>query len=370
MKAKSKLPLIDRIVLWINYLLCFSLVLSYIAPFVNPARFWPVAFFGLAYPPLLLSHLIILVYWLFRNKKYMLLSIATILIGWPVLTNNVGFHISGSEKQEKPGGNSLRVMTYNVHDFKKYGSNNDIPTKHEILRIIEEQQPDVITFQEFYSRNKGQYNMTDSLKRIMKTDQYYFEPFEANSHEALGMAIFSRFPIIAHGMIRLSEMNSDDQCLFVDIKKNDKTIRIYNVHLQSVKFDEYDYRYLNSIKKQDKPEIGSAKRLGSKLKIAFIKRAAQVATVKNHAGACTYPYVIAGDFNDTPASYAVHQMGIGLKNSFKEKGFGLGRTYNGDFPNYQIDYIMASPQFDISSYQIIEKKLSDHYPVRSDLLLK
>ena len=60
----------------------------------------------------------------------------------------------------------------------------------------------------------------------------------------------------------------------------------------------------------------------------------------------------------------------GLKNAFREKGSGLGRTYNGSFPNYQIDYIMASQQFDVTGYNITEKRLSDHYPVRSDLVLK
>ena len=92
--------------------------------------------------------------------------------------------------------------------------------------------------------------------------------------------------------------------------------------------------------------------------------------IKAHAALCPYPYIISGDFNDTPASYSVNQMAKGLKNAFREKGTGFGRTYNGSFPNYQIDYIMASPQFDVASYQITERKLSDHYPVRSDLVLK
>ena len=91
--------------------------------------------------------------------------------------------------------------------------------------------------------------------------------------------------------------------------------------------------------------------------------------IKDHAAQCPYPYIISGDFNDTPSSYAVNAMAQGLKNAFREKGSGFGRTYNGNFPNYQIDYIMASPQFEVADYQIIEKRLSDHYPVRSDLLL-
>ncbi|NNU34746.1 hypothetical protein HK413_13025 [Mucilaginibacter sp. S1162] len=95
-----------------------------------------------------------------------------------------------------------------------------------------------------------------------------------------------------------------------------------------------------------------------------------MALIRAHAKQCPYPYIISGDFNDTPSSYAVNQMSKGLKNTFVEKGFGPGRTYNGDFPNYQIDYIMVSPQFNVASYTIVEKKLSDHYPVIADLMLK
>ncbi|HJP62202.1 MAG TPA: hypothetical protein VJ844_02110, partial [Mucilaginibacter sp.] len=64
------------------------------------------------------------------------------------------------------------------------------------------------------------------------------------------------------------------------------------------------------------------------------------------------------------------KMSEDMKNTFTEQGSGLGRTYNGSFPNYQIDYVLATSQFDVLDYYIIEKKLSDHYPVRSDLELK
>ena len=101
-----------------------------------------------------------------------------------------------------------------------------------------------------------------------------------------------------------------------------------------------------------------------------MRRAEQVFTIKEHTKTCPYPYIIAGDFNDTPTSFAVSQMAKGLRNAFREKGVGLARTYNGDFPNYQIDYVLASNQFDVRSYRIIEEKLSDHYPIVSDLVLK
>ena len=76
-----------------------------------------------------------------------------------------------------------------------------------------------------------------------------------------------------------------------------------------------------------------------------------------------------GDFNDTPVSYAITQMSKNLKNGFLEKGSGLGITYNGDFPNFQIDYIFASKQFDFKDYKIIKREFSDHYPVCSTVTL-
>ena len=211
--------------------------------------------------------------------------------------------------------------------------------------------------------------MRDSILRIMGTPYYYFEPVIANAQEVIGLAIFSRFPIVAHGLVPLADKLTENACIYIDIQKGNKQFRVYSIHLQSIRFDPEDYKYLNRISKQGKTDMSSTRRLGSKLKSAFIKRSDQVVKIKNHAAQCPYPYIISGDFNDTPSSYAVNQMAKGLTNAFRVDGTGFGRTYNGDFPNYQIDYIMASPAFTIHNYLIIQKKLSDHYPVMSDVVL-
>ena len=369
MKAKKGLSFIDKLFLWINIFLCLCLLISYLAPVTNPTKFWPVAFFGLAYPFLLLGNAILIVYWLIRKKLWVLLSVICIAIGWRVLNRNIGLRFA-FEETRKPD-QAMRIMTYNVHNFKRYGSKNDIPTKQEILQIVKDQQPDIIGFQEFYTRSKGPYDMLDSIQRILRSGHYYLEAVRANNQESIGQAIFSKFPITAHGMIQLSDKGSENQCIYVDVKKAGKPFRFYSVHLQSIRFDPDDYRYLNNVSKQDgKPEVGSAKRLGAKLKTAFLKRSEQVFKVKAHAATCPYPYIISGDFNDTPASFAVAKMSEDMKNAFTEQGSGLGRTYNGSFPNYQIDYVLATPQFEVLDYYIIEKRLSDHYPVRTDLELK
>ena len=91
--------------------------------------------------------------------------------------------------------------------------------------------------------------------------------------------------------------------------------------------------------------------------------------IREHAGHCPYPYVFIGDFNDTPSSYAFNQMAIGMKDAFREKGTGIGKTFTGSFAGFQIDYILVSKQFNISDYKIIRKVISDHYPVISTVSL-
>ncbi|WP_295767421.1 endonuclease/exonuclease/phosphatase family protein [uncultured Mucilaginibacter sp.] len=373
MRAKQKkrrLFFLDKIFLWLSIGFGLALLVCYLAPVTDPRTFWPVAFFGLGYLPLLLVNFCLLLYWLIRRSRYILVPLLCIGLGWNILRDNVGLR---TKKHQNTGSNAIKVMTYNAHNFKPYGQQvNDPVTKKRMLQLISAQNPDIIGIDEFYTRRRGEYAIKDSMKKLMHSDECYVEPFSFNTdHEAMGMAIFSKFPVVNKGIIMLStKPNSSNQCIFVDVKKGDKTFRYYNVHLQSIRFDPVDYEYLSRVSKKGKPDVSSSRRIGSKLKRAFIKRSEQVFKIKAHAAQCPYPYIIAGDFNDTPASYAVAQMTKGLKNTFREKGVGFARTYNGSFPNFQIDYILVNSGFDVADYYTLRKKLSDHYPVCSTLLLK
>src|SRR6201999_220725 len=116
------------------------------------------------------------------------LPLIVIGIGWNVLNRNIGLRFPSYS--ETKNTEALRVMTYNVHNFKRYGEKNDISTKHEILEIISQQQPDVIGLQEFYTRKHGQYDMLDSIQRILNCNSYYFEAADSNNDEAIGIALF------------------------------------------------------------------------------------------------------------------------------------------------------------------------------------
>ncbi len=368
-RSAQKLYLIDKVILFFNLIASVFILFSLLASVIDPRTCWWLAFFGLAYSPLLLLNLIFLLYWVLRFNKLVFLPLISILAGWPILVSSINIR-SASADGPKKSSDYLRLMTYNVHSFQGVGTGVVKPTRTEILQLIKDEQPDVICIQEFFSRKTGEFAMVDSLKKVMHTNYFYRFTVDDINYEGNGIAAFSKFPIVNKGMISFGDQNSTNQCIFIDVKKANKIIRVYAVHLQSIRFMPEDYQVIDSVAKVEESNLHSYRRIMAKLKSAFLKRSEQVYLVKNHAATSPYPYIIAGDFNDTPASFAVNKMSAGLKNAFREKGSGFCTTYNGDFPNFQIDYILPQPKFDVINYIVFKKKLSDHYPVRADLLLK
>jgi endonuclease/exonuclease/phosphatase family metal-dependent hydrolase len=367
---RPRIHIFSKFILTMNILAVCALLLSYLASYIDPEKFWVFSFFGLAYPAILVINILFIIYWLIRMPKLALISGFAILAGWNVIHNYIGFRESTAIMVPKSLESFLRVMTYNVHNFKQFGDKNDKFTKELILDIIRNEQPDVICFQEFFSRKRGEYNFRKLILQIMETEHYYFKPSTDNGYEAIGMAIFSKFPIVDKGNIQFAKKMNWNEAVYADIKKGDKTFRVYNVHFQSISFQPEDYRYLKKVTSEIETDVESSKKIGYRLKQAFLKRSNQARILKEHTENSPHPYIIAGDFNDTPISYTVKTISRGMNNSFREMGSGFGVTYNGAFPNFQIDYIFTSPEFTVKNYLIINKKLSDHYPVRTDLELK
>lgn len=365
---KGKPTFVDQLVRLGALALLLALALGIVAGMWDPRKQKLIAFFGLAYPYILLLNILMIVWWCFRGRwSFAFITLAVILIGWRSLTTTFGF-IGTEGLGPKADPDLIRIMTYNVHSFKPYGQENVEPVKQQMLDLIEEENPDVICFQEYFTRRKGKFDITDSLKRILKNPYYYFVPSSENDYEATGLAIFSKYPIQDKGEIKFVN-GWGNGSIFIDILVGKKTMRIYNIHLQSISFDKQDYNYIDQVKQKMDPELYPSKRILAMLRRAFLKRSAQVDVMKAHMATCKTPFLIAGDFNDTPASYAVTQLTKSLKNTFKEQGTGFGKTYNGKFPNFQIDYIATTQDIDVMNYRIIGARLSDHFPVRSDLRL-
>lgn len=297
-----------------------------------------------------------------------MLSFVAIIIGWSALSKNIGIGRAGSSQADSDTS-TIRVMSYNVQMFHGL-QENAVQSRDKTVEIIDSVSPDILCVQEFYTRAEGASDMKELFDRKLNLQYSYFIPAAENEYDAYGIAIFSKYPIVDSGSLNVNKhQRIVNRIVYADINKSGKNFRIYNVHLQSIGFDQQDYEYIKQGPGTSPADVESTKRIGRRLKQAYLKRNEQVDILYSHTRTASIPYIVAGDFNDTPLSYSVNKLASDMNNAFVEKGSGLGVTYNGAFPNFQIDYILASREFEIQSFQIVPKKLSDHYPIWSDLQL-
>ncbi|MXV17404.1 endonuclease/exonuclease/phosphatase family protein [Hufsiella ginkgonis] len=360
-KSKKNTP-VDRVILVINGISAALLLLSYLAPVTDPRDFWIIAILGFGYHFLIALNVLFILYWIIRVRMYWLISLLCILAGFNLVMSDYGFNAKSVAGDPKPPGH-IRVMAYNVHKFTGIERHEGASIQRQVRELIAGKSPDIVGIEEFTSITGEKALVADSLKKSGYAYHYFF-PYNIRPADSTGNAIFSKYPIVGAGIVPSPAMLKT-KAVFADIKIDGKIIRVYCIHLAAV---EMAANKKGKILSGD-VGLGVSSFVVTRLKLAFINRSYHIARIKRHMDDCKYPYVVMGDFNDTPISYAVNEIGDGLKNAFKEKGSGFVTTYYSDFPKLQIDYIMTTPHFEILSYDVIDKKLSDHKPVVCDIQL-
>lgn len=364
----TKINTLQKILFILNCIAGLALLLSYIAPYVEPATFWPLPFFAAAYIILLFTNVIFILFWLFGKKRFALISAVCILLGIVPFLHYISFHTENFPAK-KASSNYIRLMDYNIFNFM-LADTTQIKTTIPILKIIEDQQPDIISFEEYLTRTSDYNDRAGQIQKILRSHYYFFKAYNITPSDSTGLVIFSKYPIIHQDTIPALGNDIKTEGIYADLKKGDQTFRVYCLHLRSTNFSRTDNAYLDTLATRPKANFARIKHIFYRLKNGYIQRGQQAIALKQYLNQSPYPYIVAGDFNDVPLSFTLNKLSAGLKNTFVEKGSGLGNTFYGNFPGFQLDYIMASPQFNVINYKILKAKLSDHYPVFSDLELK
>lgn len=365
-KPKRRITL-NKVLLWANFVVILLLFLSYAAVSFSPDKVGYLVLLGLGYPVLLLVNIIFVIVWMFRRRRFMILSLVAILSGFNFLTDF--FNFSFGQEVSELAGKRLEVMTYNVHLFGLYDAEDNVRKRDQIFDVLKGEAPDILCFQEFFHSDRKNYFTTrDSLIRFLPT-KYYHERYThaKNGRNYFGVALFSKYPIINKGYIPF-ESDVNNFCIYADIKYGSDTIRVYNAHLQSIRFKPEDYAFVEDNKNKENLETG-IRRIAVRLKNAFEKRQEQVEKIVTSIQTSKHPIILCGDFNDPPVSYTYNLLSGYLKDSFSECGSGIGNTYNGSFPSFRIDYIMHSDDFRTVDYRTVHENLSDHFPVVAGLEL-
>lgn len=260
----------------------------------------------------------------------------------------------------------LKVTSYNSMLFDLYNWSHNTQSRSRILSGLADIKPDILCIQEFYtSEEKGDFNNADTLRRLMKMPFYHTEfTTTLRSFDHWGIATFSKFPIINQGKI-IFNTTSNNICIYTDIVVGKDTLRVYNIHLQSVSFSKHDNQFLEDVisNKDAENEMSKSKDILRRLKKAFIKRTQQVEMIVTHMSTCPYPIVLCGDFNETAASYSYRKLASELKDAFVERGNGFGRTYAGKWPQFRIDYILHAKSLHCVDFKRNPETFTDHFPI-------
>ncbi len=346
--------------LWVNYAAIVALLLSVIAKYISPQLFWLLAFFGLAFPFIVLFNFLFVVYWMLIGKRTAVFTIIALAIALPTCYRFLQFSVP-TKKAVK-----LKVTSYNSMLFDLYNWTKNKDSRNLILTSLAEINSDILCLQEFYnSEEVGDFHNSDTLKRLLRLKYSHVEyTTTLRTTDHWGIALFSKYPIINKGKI-LFNTTSNNLCIYSDILVGKDTIRVYNIHLQSISFSKSDAKFLKDVVSAEdaKDEMENGKSILRRIKRAFIKRAEQVQMIQQSMETCRYPIILCGDFNDTPASYAYEQLSKKLNDSFIEKGKGFGRTYAGSWPQFRIDYILHSPQLNCLQFRRHDETVTDHYPI-------
>ena len=277
----------------------------------------------------------------------------------------------------------LRVMNWNVaqFDIMKFKENPD--TYNEMINLVNLYKPDIACFQEMvggdtladlntpYYRKYSFYSIFEFSYKLGMSEYFYTYNYKENfmSQQHFGLIIFSKYPVINKQTVTQYPYDYNSTFQYVDIVKGVDTIRVFNIHLQSLRFTPVNLKYIENPSIKTEVDIEKSKNLISKFKNGFLKRQVQAQKVRAAIDKSPYPVIVCGDFNDVPNSYAYETIGENLQDAFVKKGVGIGRTFSGIAPTLRIDYIFADKRLQVNQFIRIPKRLSDHFPLIADVSL-
>ncbi len=332
--------MLRKLIITLNLLFVFLMLGIVIASYNFSGAFGFFSVLQLFTPLIFVVHVFFAIFWMFRERKWSLISFATLLIACGVFGTFYKFDQTSSVKGE------FSVMSYNVMGFNRFGWIPIPDAGDKISNFIRESKPDILCIQEHRRlrwRDLTQYPYrTETPYRVSRSIQ----------------AIFSKFPIIDNGS--LNPPGTGNNIIYADIVLQRDTVRIYNVHLESFKIvpSETDLSHEASTM------------LYRRMLSTFKAQSEQAMMLKRHLQSCPYKILICGDFNNTQFSNVYRILTKEMNDSFLTVGSGLGKTYALNGLPMRIDYILASDAFIITAHNNFDIKYSDHYPVMATLKLK
>ncbi|MDO8508959.1 MAG: endonuclease/exonuclease/phosphatase family protein [Nanoarchaeota archaeon] len=221
----------------------------------------------------------------------------------------------------------------------------------EIARLIKHENADIVSLQEI-DRNSLFTGNFDQLTELMKLTPYRYSFYGKHSSLSLGKKSIYEFGTAILSRYQIKNTYSRPFSFsFPTPRKGFVSAEIEHpyrkIHFASVHMVWLDYLRFHSREKQAKNIID------------------YFSNYKNT------PKIIAGDFNCDFAGKekTLHMLcdNLNLHTYLPQKKIPTHPAVN---PKVRIDWILASKKFKFLNYTVLNDLLSDHLPVKADLLLK
>lgn len=351
-----------KIILFFTLLTTILLAGAYLAMYISPESFWPVAFVGLSYFPILVLYLFFMLIWFFLRRKIFYGMLIFLLLGFKAHFSYFSFGAISKPKTE--GKTVYTIMQYNVKGFDAYNKEGKFKNRDKIIENIANAKPDILCLEEFntYENHPTEKSTLDMVVKATGLQyKYYYKAYiNSKGTRSFGLIILSRFPIVDTGRLEYLSLSKLNSTIYADLQIESDTIRVYCSHLQSTQLSHYDLEFIEASNEAETDF--DADRVTNKLKGSYSLRAQEADTVAFHIATSPHPVISCGDFNDTPVSYAYRKMSTNLQDAFLKRGFGIGATY-APFPFIRIDYqLFDEDKFTIVDFDRVKERSSDHFP--------
>lgn len=228
------------------------------------------------------------------------------------------FHMVGENTE------TLTLVSWNVGLFG--GGYQDYSNLAPAAALIKQQDPDIICLQERPHTNVMHW---DSIRAAFCDYPYYVK--NTREDEVLNLVIFSRYPLENPEDHYFAD--TYNKFMQVDVQIGPKTLRLFNVHLQTTGIGE-----------------------NNKLIENTQKRNHQAQELAQCIESSPHPLIVCGDFNDTRSSYAYRTVSKGLQDAAESVAQWQG-TYT---PFLKIDHILCSKDLKLQNYEVVSNDISDH----------
>ena len=320
-------------------------------PWLAPAGY----VYGLAYPLLAVGAV-----WRLTSFRWLksLAPLTVLLLTWPSFSHV--FSVGLSKSEVTVSDERFEVTTFNVRRLDEFNWLDGDQTREDLATWLAEQPDGIWCFQEFPKRGKATLRSA-GFSWLKPRRRLFTWPREA------GPALASSYPVKDWTTYMFEDADAGKgRVLQADVETPAGLVRVFNVHLQSLHFDHADYDAV-----EEGPSREEGARLWGLITDASKARALQAQELVRRMEESPYPVIVAGDFNDTPMSYAMHALrGSRAEDTFAAASWGPGGTHLGAIPGLRIDGILADTTLQCVSHKTCRVVLSDHRPVTAVLQAK